>query len=99
MNNLMNEFGEPELLDDILDHWSSSRHTVEKGLLLHELRNLATERRIRVTILSGDVHLAAYGFVASTDKYNALAADPGFIPQVCSRHLWHTTLRLATLRP
>lgn len=82
MNQIMNEFGEPELLDDLLDHWSSSRHVVEKGLLLNELRKLAAERNLRITLLSGDVHLAAYGFTASTEKYNGLAADPGFMPQV-----------------
>jgi hypothetical protein len=82
MNNLLNDFGEPELLDDILDHWSCSRHAVEKGVLLNELRKLAAERKLRITLLSGDVHLAAYSFTASTEKYHALAADPGFMPQV-----------------
>lgn len=83
MNQIMNEFGEPELLDDLLDHWSSSRHVTEKGLLLHELRKLAAERDLRITMLSGSVNLAAYGFTSSTEKYNALASDPGFMPQVC----------------
>lgn len=84
MKSIMNDFGEPELLDDLLDHWSSTRHVEEKGLLVNDLRNLAAERRLRITILSGDVHLAAYAFCASSDKYTDLAADPGFIPQVIS---------------
>jgi hypothetical protein len=82
MNNILNSFGEPELLDDLLDHWSSSRHYVEKGLLMNDLRQLATDRKLRITIISGDVHLAAYGFISSTPTYDKLAADPGFMPQV-----------------
>ena len=78
----MNEFGEPELLDDLLDHWGSSRHVKEKGLLLHTLRQSAQQRRLRISMLGGDVHLAGLCFVSSDEKYRLVATDPGFMPQV-----------------
>lgn len=80
-NKLMNEFGEPELLDDILDHWSSSAHCKEKEVLLGKLRDFARARGCRITLLSGDVHQAVYCFTSSTPTYTNLVQDPGFMPQ------------------
>ena len=78
----MNQFGEPELLDDILDHWSSSAHCKEKEALLGKLRSFAAQRGTRITLLSGDVHQAVYTFTSSTPTYTNMVQDPGFMPQV-----------------
>jgi PhoD related phosphatase len=78
----MNDFGEPELLDDIVDHWSASIHVAEKAALLTRLRNLAKATNTRITLMSGDVHQCIYCFTSSTKEYTQLAADPGFMPQV-----------------
>ncbi|KAI8902938.1 hypothetical protein BC833DRAFT_571265 [Globomyces pollinis-pini] len=56
---LLNEFGEPSLLDDLNDHWTNNYHIEERDMLVHELQNLSKTKSIRVSFLSGDVHLAA----------------------------------------
>jgi hypothetical protein len=83
-SKLMNDFGEPELLDDLLDHWSSSVHVKEKQLLLSKLQLFATQRGCRITLFSGDVHQCVYCFSSSTKDRKSLVTDPGFIPQACS---------------
>jgi hypothetical protein len=85
-NKLMNEFGEPELLDDILDHWSSSRHREEKARFLSALRTVSKETGCRVTLMSGDVHQCTYCFTSSTADNTNLVMDPGFMPQVRAVH-------------
>jgi len=65
MAQLLNDFGEVELLDDVVDHWSSSTHVAEKGELLLALADLSRARGLRTTLLSGDVHQCAIGCVAS----------------------------------
>lgn len=77
----MNEFGEPELLDDILDHWSSSAHVEEKKVLLSKLQTFASQRGCRVTLFSGDVHQCVYCWASSTKDFKDIVTDPGFMPQ------------------
>jgi hypothetical protein len=55
----MSSFGEPELLDDLLDHFGS--HNEERVRLIQRLQEFAAKRSVRVSFLSGDVHLAASG--------------------------------------
>ncbi|KAJ1508616.1 hypothetical protein HMI54_013948 [Coelomomyces lativittatus] len=57
----VNRFGEPELLDDLLDHWTHRYHVTEKRVLLRQLQHHAQQYQARITLLSGDVHLAACG--------------------------------------
>jgi len=52
--------------DDLRDHWRSGRHTGERIRLIHRLLRFARDNDCRVTILSGDVHLAALGLIEST---------------------------------
>lgn len=80
-DKVMNAFDQPDLLDDVTDHWSSSAHNGEKQKLLLLLRDLAAERALRVTLLSGDVHLCTFGWAASKAGPPPIA-DPGFIPQI-----------------
>ncbi|CDO91946.1 unnamed protein product [Kluyveromyces dobzhanskii CBS 2104] len=59
---LVNEFnGDVELLDDLNDHWCAHYHKKERNYLLARLQDFAAQNKIRVTILSGDVHLASVG--------------------------------------
>eukprot|EP00892_Ulva_mutabilis_P002362 jgi/Ulvmu1/12126/UM084_0053.1 len=97
-NALMNEFGEPELLDDLLDHWGSSRHVDEKGVLLHELRAAAEKRNIRISILGGDVHVGGLCFVSGDEKYRKVATDPGFMPQLISSAIAYDPPPVAVVR-
>ena len=56
--------GQQEMEDDLRDHWSSSPHRAERLRLIHRLLQVAG-RGARVTILSGDVHVAALGVIES----------------------------------
>jgi hypothetical protein len=57
--------GQQELEDDLRDHWTSSPHLQERLRLVHRLLRLSAEKNCRVTLLSGDVHVAAVGAVES----------------------------------
>ncbi len=56
--------GQQELEDDLRDHWTSPPHKAERLRLIHRLLQ-ASAAGIRVTILSGDVHVAALGVIES----------------------------------
>ncbi|QNQ00233.1 Conserved hypothetical protein [Yarrowia lipolytica] len=59
---LVNEFdGRVEILDDLDDHWCAQRHKKERNALVERLFELAQKYSVRITILSGDVHLAGIG--------------------------------------
>lgn len=59
---LVNEFdGSVEVLDDLEDHWCASHHKKERNWLVGKLQEFGARNGVRVTILSGDVHLAAVG--------------------------------------
>lgn len=59
---LLNDFnGDVELLDDLNDHWCARHHKRERNYFIARLQDFGARYGIRVTILSGDVHLAAVG--------------------------------------
>jgi len=59
---LFNKFdGSVDLLDDLDDHYTARTHKKERLQLVLDLQNLAAEFSVRITILGGDVHLAAVG--------------------------------------
>ena len=60
--------GEQGLEDDLHDQWSSYNHRTERLRLLHRLLDFADVEGTRVTILSGDVHVAGLGVVESTRR-------------------------------
>ncbi|KAA8634643.1 hypothetical protein SMACR_02939 [Sordaria macrospora] len=67
--NLLNHFdGGVEVLDDLDDHWTAKNHKEERGIVIEDLQDLAADKSVRVTILSGDVHLAAIGQFYSNPK-------------------------------
>jgi hypothetical protein len=53
-----------ELEDDLRDHWTSRPHKAERLRLVRRLLD-ASARGLRVTVLSGDVHVAALGVIES----------------------------------
>ncbi|KAJ9493967.1 hypothetical protein H2202_010514 [Exophiala xenobiotica] len=77
--------GSIDLLDDLDDHYTARHHKHERRELVVRLQRLAEEHSVRVTILSGDVHLAAVGRFYSTpaDNMDALE-DPRYIVNVIS---------------
>ncbi|KAI8954902.1 hypothetical protein F4801DRAFT_412604 [Xylaria longipes] len=69
LGNLLNSFdGGVEVLDDLDDHWTAKNHKEERKFIVEDLQDLAVDKSVRVTILSGDVHLAAVGQFYSNPK-------------------------------
>ncbi|KAL2157154.1 hypothetical protein VTH06DRAFT_6375 [Thermothelomyces fergusii] len=67
---LLNRFdGGVEVLDDLDDHWTAKSHKRERSIVIEDLQDLAADKSVRVTILSGDVHLAAVGQFYSNPKH------------------------------
>lgn len=66
---LFNHFdGSVDLLDDLDDHYTAKAHKRERQMLVERFQALASEFSVRVTILGGDVHLAAVGRFYSNPK-------------------------------
>ena len=55
--------GQQNLEDDLRDHWHSAPHKIERLNIIKMLFRYGKEKRVRVTFLSGDVHLAAVGAI------------------------------------
>lgn len=62
---LLDTFGQDHVLDsnadDLKDHWSHDDHEGERKRLLETLTQVAGKQLLRVSIASGDVHVAAWG--------------------------------------
>lgn len=66
---LFNKFdGQVDLLDDLDDHYTARQHKKERRELLQRLQAFSKKFSVRVTILGGDVHLAAIGRFYSKPK-------------------------------
>lgn len=62
---LLDKFGQDHVTDsnadDLKDHWSHDDHEGERKRLLDLLTSFAREKNIRISLISGDVHVAAWG--------------------------------------
>lgn len=68
-SSLFNQFdGGVDLLDDLDDHYTARQHKKERRDLILSLQAIAEDHDVRVTILGGDVHLAALGRFYSNPK-------------------------------
>lgn len=67
----MDSFGQDHVLDssadDLKDHWTNDDHEGERRRLVETLLRTARDKRLRATIVSGDVHVAAWGVVYRKD--------------------------------
>ncbi len=66
-------FGHAQLLDDVLDHWDAAPHMKERKAFIKRLQYLARARGVRVSFVSGDVHVCAVGRLYSRPKARAYA--------------------------
>ncbi len=84
--DLFNKFdGQVDLLDDLDDHYTARQHKHERKDLITRLQDLAYMYSIRITILSGDVHLAAVGRFYAKPKLGIPAEhDHRYMPNVIS---------------
>jgi hypothetical protein len=79
--------GQQELEDDFLDQWRSQAHKQERLRMIKRLLQFSAEKNCRVTILSGDVHVAAVGSLES-DR-NDVAPNARVINQLTSSGIVH----------
>ena len=91
-SGFLNKFdGGVEILDDLDDHWTASNHKHERNELVKELQDLAAERSVRITILGGDVHLAAMGQFYSNPKLRIPKdRDHRYMPNIISSAIVNT---------
>lgn len=83
---LFNKFdGNVDLLDDLDDHYTARHHKRERRDLIQRLQAFSKTHSVRVSILGGDVHLAAIGRFYSNPKLNMAAEqDWRYMPNVIS---------------
>ncbi|KFY24882.1 hypothetical protein V493_04964 [Pseudogymnoascus sp. VKM F-4281 (FW-2241)] len=91
-SNLLNQFdGGVEILDDLDDHWTAKSHKKERQYLIEDLQDLAADKSVRITILGGDVHLAAIGQFYSNPKLGIPKdKDHRYMPNVVSSAIVNT---------
>ena len=72
-------------LDDTLDHWDAGSHLKERKAFVKRLQHLARARRLRVSFISGDVHVCAVGRLYSRPKARCRVWYPCFRIHDCFR--------------
>ncbi|MCJ1396962.1 hypothetical protein MMC11_000154 [Xylographa trunciseda] len=92
LGGFLNQFdGGVEILDDLDDHWTAKNHKEERNWFVEKLQDLAAEKSVRITILGGDVHLAAIGQFYSNPKLGIPKdQDPRYMPNVISSAIVNT---------
>jgi hypothetical protein len=53
------------IADDIADHWHAEKHHSERVDFVTRLRNIASAKKCRITVVSGDVHVGCVATVNS----------------------------------
>ncbi|PWY81799.1 hypothetical protein BO70DRAFT_39850 [Aspergillus heteromorphus CBS 117.55] len=83
---LFNQFdGQVDLLDDLDDHYTARQHKKERRIFIQRLQGFSKAHSVRVTILGGDVHLAAIGRFYSNPSLRIHSEhDPRYMVNVVS---------------
>jgi len=77
--------GSVDLLDDLDDHYTARTHKKERFFLVQQLQALSAEFSVRVSILGGDVHLAAVGrFYSNPALQIPLSKDHRYMANIIS---------------
>lgn len=84
LSGLLGQFGEPNLMDDIGDHWTSKNHEPERNMVLKKLQEVAAVKKIRVSFMSGDVHVAGICRITSNPDSEEVLAEADYMLQVIS---------------
>ncbi|KAK2048156.1 hypothetical protein LZ31DRAFT_459375 [Colletotrichum somersetense] len=92
LGNTLNHIdGGVEVLDDLNDHWTAKNHKKERTVVLQDMQDLAADKSVRVTFLSGDVHLAAVGqFYANPKLGLPKHKDFRYMPNIISSAIVNT---------
>lgn len=84
-NALNNIDGGTEMMDDLRDHWTAKNHKHERTIVIEDLQDLAIDKSLRITVLSGDVNMAAVGQFCSNPALGLPKhKDPRYMPNVIS---------------
>ncbi|KAI1326302.1 hypothetical protein F5Y16DRAFT_375349 [Xylariaceae sp. FL0255] len=77
--------GSVDLLDDLDDHYTARTHKKERNAFVERLQTICADFSVRLTILGGDVHLAALGrFYSNPDLHIPAEEDHRYIVNVVS---------------
>lgn len=91
LGGMVNKFNQTsELLDDLNDHWCANVHKAERNWLVLQLQEAALQHGIRVTFLSGDVHLAAVGCLFTYKKKLPPAQDHRYMLNIITSAIVNT---------
>jgi len=77
------EPGQQRMEDDLKDQWLSRAHQQERLRLIHRLLHFSQESGCRVTIVSGDAHVAFLGYIQS-ERERKTCAEANIINQLTS---------------
>jgi hypothetical protein len=85
-DGLFNKFdGQIDLLDDLDDHYTAFHHKAERKELMLRLQEFSKAHSVRVTILGGDVHLAAVGrFYTNPKQHIPAESDWRYMANIIS---------------
>ncbi|GAA6037134.1 hypothetical protein JCM8097_008753 [Rhodosporidiobolus ruineniae] len=90
MPSAVNKFNaEAELKDDLADHPCAGDHKVERNWLVTRLQEIAVQKHLRISFMSGDVHCSANSKFYSKSKVEP-AKDPRFMLQIVSSAIVNT---------
>jgi len=81
---------DPELLDDMNDHWCAQSHKQERNWFIMECQTLALVMNLRISFLSGDVHCAAVGRLFTQGKQLKPERDPKYMLNIVSSAIVNT---------
>ena len=70
--------GQVELLDDLGDHWCAGPHKRERNWLVEKLQEIAYEKRVRISFISGDVHATGCGVFFGYHQHDP-STDPKYM--------------------
>ncbi|KDD73787.1 hypothetical protein H632_c1837p0, partial [Helicosporidium sp. ATCC 50920] len=85
----LDRFEQPEILDDMRDGWMADEHREERQEFIDQLHAIAVIKRVRISIISGDAHVAGVGRLYSYPKIRPLSAIMNAAPP-------HPVVRLLT---
>lgn len=74
-----------QVVHELKDHWTAKKHQHERSIVIEDLQDLAIDKSLRVTILSGNVNMAAVGQFQSNPKLGlAKHNDPRYMTNIVS---------------
>ncbi|KAI8956735.1 hypothetical protein F5Y11DRAFT_138795 [Daldinia sp. FL1419] len=77
--------GSVDLLDDLDDHYTARTHKKERNNFIKRLQTICSGFSVRLTILGGDVHLAALGrFYSNPNLHIPVESDHRYMVNVVS---------------